>query len=95
LKRVIFHDNITEIGVRAFWNSGIKGKVVIPKKVTKIEKYTFARCPNLKRVGLHDKIRKIMKMFSLVVEEKEKWLLKECTCVSYHEPYSIWIVWID
>ena len=32
---------------------------MIPKKVTKIEKYTFARCPNLKRVGLHDKIRKI------------------------------------
>ena len=57
MKRVIFHDNITEIGERAFAYSGLEGKVVIPKKVTKIEDGTFARCPKLKSVVLHDGIR--------------------------------------
>ena len=59
LERVIFHDNITKIGMRAFAHSGLEGKVVIPKKVTKIERHTFAHCPKLKSLVLHDNITEI------------------------------------
>ena len=61
MKRVIFHDNITEIGEAAFCASGIEGEVVIPKKVTKIERSTFDCCPKLKQVVFHDNITEIGK----------------------------------
>ena len=91
LKRVIFHDNITKIGIRAFKKcSGLEGEVVIPEKVTKIEKGTFEFCPNLKRVIFHDNITEIGDCAfdssgiegEVVIPEKvtniEKWTFKHC-----------------
>jgi hypothetical protein len=59
LKRVIFHGNITEIGQLACCGSGLEGDVVIPKKVTKIERFTFDCCTKLKSIVLHDNITEI------------------------------------
>ena len=54
------HDGITDIGERAFSRSGIEGKVVIPKKVTrKVLIRTFAGCPKLKNVEFHNGITDI------------------------------------
>ena len=56
LKRVIFHNEVTDIGRLAFFHTGLEGEVVIPPKVTRIMDVLFGGCDNLRSVILHDKV---------------------------------------
>lgn len=60
LKDGVTLENVVSIGEFAFNGSGLK-EIVIPEGVTKIERATFAFCPNLEKVTLPSTLEKIEK----------------------------------
>lgn len=57
IEKVIFGENIKEIGDRAFENSGLTGELIIPATVTEIGQYAFQNCENITELVFEDGIQ--------------------------------------
>ena len=59
MKQIVFHDEITSIGEKAFQNCDALTTVTIPAGVTTISESVFRDCDNLASVIMHDNIKSI------------------------------------
>lgn len=57
ISNIIFHENVTSIGIGCFMNCmHLNERIIIPQKVTRINDYTFAGCQLLPEVELHENV---------------------------------------